>query len=66
MTEQARQNRAYVRRLLEDKQPEFAAVLKIVERQLSGVGKISVYEVCQPPRAGAPERSAGCCGFPAG
>jgi len=35
MNDQARQNRAYVRRLLEEKQPELAAVLKIVERQLA-------------------------------
>ena len=34
MTDQARQNRAYVRRLLDEKEPDFAAVLEIVERQL--------------------------------
>ena len=32
---QARQNRAYVRRLIEEKQPELAAVFKIVERELT-------------------------------
>ena len=35
VTEQARLNRAYVRRLLDEKQPELAAVLKIVEQQLA-------------------------------
>ena len=29
MTEQARENRAYVRRLLREKQPEFAAMLEL-------------------------------------
>jgi hypothetical protein len=62
MTDQARQNRAYVRSLLAEKQPDFAAVLEIVEQQLSGVAKVSRYQACQQPRAGAPERSAGCCG----
>jgi hypothetical protein len=33
--EQARRNRAYVRRLLREKQPEFAAVLESVERMWS-------------------------------
>jgi hypothetical protein len=33
--DQGWQNRAYVRKLLEEKQPELAAVLRIVERELT-------------------------------
>lgn len=34
ITEQARENRAYVRRLLREKQPEFAAMLEAAVREL--------------------------------
>jgi hypothetical protein len=33
--EQARENREYVRRLLKEKQPEFAAALELAEQELS-------------------------------
>lgn len=36
--EQARENREYVRKLLEEKQPEFAAALESVIRELSAAG----------------------------
>jgi hypothetical protein len=51
MNEQARQNRAYVRWLLQEKQPDFAAVLKVVEQQFSGAGKVSPYQARQRPQA---------------
>jgi hypothetical protein len=35
MSDQARQNRAHLRRLLEEKEPELAAVFRIVERELT-------------------------------
>lgn len=34
MTDQAQENRRYVRRLLKEKQPGFAAVLESVEQEL--------------------------------
>jgi hypothetical protein len=34
VNDQARENRAYVRRLLKEKQPGFAALLESVEREL--------------------------------
>jgi hypothetical protein len=37
ITDQARENREYVRRLLEKKQPEFAALLESVDWELSRI-----------------------------
>jgi hypothetical protein len=48
-SDQARQNRAYVRKLLEEKEPELAAVFKIVERELTAAMRIP----CDPARSGA-------------
>jgi hypothetical protein len=38
MTDRVQENREYVRRLLEEKQPDFAAVLESVEQELCCVG----------------------------
>ena len=40
--QQARENREYVRTLLKDKQPEFAAALEFVEREIMLTGRLDL------------------------